>query len=209
MSWVNTPVGPRILLAKPLTSHITSLYLSGLPSKVMWRAAYKRLFKLRYLVDSKQQYAVVLRRRFEHGNFNLRREIILPSDSEDIAPLTQLQAAVRLANTYAFVFNATCNATDEMNEVTDYDLFKEASQQRIETSILNTILRMDKQAPNVVKYDRKYDWVARTRQFYDEFHLRDPKKRISKGDQDLAALMGYLQYEHSIMMLNEKLQLML
>lgn len=209
MSWVNTPVGPRIILATPLTGHINSLYLSSLSSKAMWRAAYKRLFKLRYLVDSKQQYAVALRRRFEHGNFNLRREIILLNDSGDIFPLTKEHTAIRLANTYAFVFNATCNATDEIKEVTDYDLLKKASEQRIETSILNTILRMDKQAPNLVKYDRNYDWVRRTRQFSDEFHLRDPKKRLSKGDQDLAALIGYLQYEHNIMMLNEKHHLML
>lgn len=119
--------------------------------------------------------------------------------------------AARLANTVAFVFNSTCNAQDDRGPVNFYADFIRETQPRLELSVLSTILLMDQQAPNSLKYDYRYKWVDEVLDFYAEVSQSDlPRKDINRlHNTGKASLLGFLHYEQCVMGLNESMQLCL
>ncbi|GEQ67865.1 hypothetical protein JCM33374_g1531 [Metschnikowia sp. JCM 33374] len=162
-----TSIGPRLAVAKPLTPHVSSEYLMKLPPHQRLTCVYKRLYKLRFLMGDLQSYqndyCNLLRRRFNHHDFNLRRNMMLGMNEQ----LSEESFANRLANTYAFVFNATCEPDAPIPKVNFYEDLKEALETRPETNVLQTMIRMERETPSIIKYDRKYSWVDGVIKFYE------------------------------------------
>lgn len=207
----NTSIGPLLTLHNAATSIPSVQYLKSLPGPSMYLAAYRRMFRLRRLVGRTEtavsNYQNVLRRRFTKIDFNVRRSKVLGID----LPLSQDEMAQRLANTIAFIFNSTCNISDTIPEVHFFQDLKKASETNMETSVVATILLMEHQKPPAVKYDFSYKWVDDTRQFYQLLEKnKGSKKEINRlYNTGKASYMGFLQYEMSVMGLNQTHNLLL
>lgn len=206
----NTSIGPLLTLTKSKITLRDANYYLLLTEKSMYLAAYRQLFRLRHLVGSDRNlstYQNVIRRKFQKIDFQKRRTQVLGIEQ----PLTNEQLAQRLANTIAFVFNSTCNKTDDIPPVQYYEDVKKASEPRIETSVVLTILLMDHQAPNEIKYDFSYKWVGDVKAFYGHLHEgKLNRKELNRlFNTGRASHLGFLQYEESLMALNECLSLCL
>lgn len=193
-----TSTGPLLTLTKPL---------SVFPERTALRLHYyKKFYRLRNLVADnsydQNRYCELLRRRFR-SDFGLRRTVIL-----GLGPLSEDNLQTRLANTYAFVFNATCNVTDAQLPVLYYE---DLPKPRMETQILKTVLEIDKQTPSRIRYDRSYSWVHDTQSFYKELLETELTKKAIKnlGGAGKAEDLGFLDYEKTIMSLNETVGLCL
>lgn len=207
----NTSIGPLLTLKKPKSSLPNPKYLQSLPSRAMYLAAYRRMFRLRHLVGSTDRdlhtFENLLRRRFTRIDFDIRRSQVLGLDQR----LTKDEMALRLANSIAFIFNSTCNRSDTIPPVDFYEDVQAATVPRIETSVISTILLMDHQAPPGIKYDFAYKWVDETKAFYHDLQAESiGKKEINRlYNTGVAGHMGFLQYEESVMALNESYSLCL
>lgn len=206
----NTSIGPLLTLTKSKTTLRDANYYLLLTQRSMYLAAYRQLFRLRHLVGSDRNlstYQNVIRRKFQKVDFQMRRSQVLRIEES----LTNEQMAHRLANTIAFVFNSTCNKTDDSPPVQYYEDVKKASEPRTETSVILTILLMDHQAPHEIKYDFSYKWVGDTKAFYRNLHeSKLNRKEMNRlFNTGRASHLGFLHYEESLMALNECLLLCL
>lgn len=207
----NTSIGPLLTLRNAATSIPSAQYLRSLPGPSMYLAAYRRMFRLRRLVGRSDatvsNYQNVLRRRITKIDFNVRRSKVLGID----LPISQDEMAHRLANTIAFIFNSTCNKADTIPEVQFFQDLKRASETNMETSVVATILQTEHQKPHAIKYDFSYKWVDETRQFYQQLEQNNgSKKEINRlYNTGKASYMGFLQYEMSVMGLNQTHNLLL
>lgn len=207
----STNIGVQLLVKKPITSHITSEYLSSLPSHLHWRAMYSRLYKLRHFVDPKGRlsYCRLLRSRTKRGDFELRRQLFLGIST----PLTKKELVHRLANTYAFLFNATCNPLDEPPMARFYEEWKINSEPTKETNVLNTILRMHYEMQPTPRLLSDYKWVDDIKEFYTKYEsIRELKKSRELSqlyNSKISHHIGFYQYEKTLMSLNESLDLCL
>lgn len=202
-------IGPRLMVSKPLVSHITAGYLMSLPSHLRVACVYKRLYKLRFMAGDdlvqQNQYQNLIKRKFSQ-DFNLRRNKVLGSDEH----LLEEMMAERLANTYAFIFNATCDTAGPIPEVKFYDDLKVASKPRSETSVLRTMLMMEKEFPPDIKYDPKYTWIESVKSFYSMANQKLLNRDYNKlANLERAHYVGFLQYERAMAQLNESLTLCL
>lgn len=203
--------GP-LLTVKQRISHLSPVHgLLKLPRRTALLATYKHFFRLRHLVLDKpyqeQQYVQLLRRRFSRGDFNLRRNKVL-GVSEFLSHEDLIR---RIAATYTFVFNATCNVTDKPPPVKTYDDLKVANKPRLETSVLQTILKMEEGASPKLLHDFEYTW-------YDKACEREKELCLGTIDASRAKELnrtrevvdiGYADYERTVMALNESLGLCL
>lgn len=207
----STNIGAQLLVKNPISSHITSEYLLSLPRDVRWKAVYGRLYKLRHFIDAKGRlsYCQLLRSRTKRGDFELRRKLFLDISS----PLSEKELVHRLANTYAFVFNATCNPTDTPPVARFYDEWKQISEPTKETSVLNTILRMHYEMRLNPKLLCDYKWVDDVREFYNQYESLKEQKKAREFSQlhnlKISQFIGFYQYEKTLMSLNESLNLCL
>lgn len=208
----NTSIGLCITVQKPITSHLTKKHLLSLPRTPRLLAVYKRLYKLRFFVEPKYQlnYCKLLRRRFERNDYQLRRETFLGIST----PIEEDELAHRLANTYAFVFNASCAKRDEIPVVNFYEDWKEAVEPRIETKILRTVLRMYYEARDQQDLQYDYRWVDYTKKFYQEaeqaYQKKKPQTSVNKLHREKKAhYLGFFMAEKSVMSLNESMGLCL
>ncbi|RKP31941.1 hypothetical protein METBISCDRAFT_26084 [Metschnikowia bicuspidata] len=209
-SFATTSVGPLLTVQTPLTSHLTPKYLQSLPQSVQWKCLYKRLYKLRHFIpqNSRLAYCLLLRTRFSHHDVELRRRLFLELET----PITSSEWVRRLANTYAFVFNATCNPTDTPPHVNFYEEWRNATKPRIETSILLSVLRMHSEMRNESLH-RDYGWVNETRVFYDSVikAVEEAKQKEINRLHNLKKLhfLVFFQHEKTLASLNESMHLCL
>lgn len=204
-----TATGRRLIVKQAVNQPLLASYLLTLSPRQQLLAAYKRLFRLRHFITDARDHASyhnLLRRRFARQNFTRRRDALLGP----IEPVSALQWARRLANTCLFVFNATCDLPTLVTEVHFWLDLQQALQQRQERQILQTMLTMERQAPDRIKYDHTYSWVEEVLQFYAEAGTELPKKEINRlANLKKAHWVGFLQYERNLMALNESLGLCL
>lgn len=143
-------------------------------------------------------------------NFDIRRQIFLNISD----PISENSWAQRLANTYAFIFNATCDKKD-VPPMVNFNLeWRKESEPRLETSILATMLRMHYEMAAIKKLSgANYLWVEELDAFYETFEniLKDkiPRNLAKMEKQKVAFFEGFFQYEKTLMSLNESLQLCL
>lgn len=206
-----TNIGTQLLVKTPITSHLTSDYLASLPSDVHWKAIYSRLYKLRHFIDPKGRlsYCQLIRSRIKRGDFELRRRLFLGISD----PLSETQLIHRLVNTYAFIFNATCNPTDTPPVARFYEEWKQVSEPTKEANVLNTILRMHYEMRSTPKLISGYKWVEDVKEFYNKYDsIREQKKgrEINQlHNLKVSHYIGFYQYEKTLMSLNESLDLCL
>lgn len=205
-----TNIGPRIAVSKPITSHISTENLLSVPPRQRFTSIYKRMYKLRFMAGNSQSqqndFCNLLRRRFSRHDFNLRRNLFLGVDDQ----LLEEAFTKRLVNTYAFVFNATCEPEGSIPEVNFYDELKESLKPRVETSVLHTMIMMERETPPIIKYDHKYKWVEDVKKFYGKASGEILKKEVNDLIASKSAHhIGFYQYERSLAHLNESLSLCL
>lgn len=207
----STSIGPQLIVKNPICSHITADYLLLLLPKLRAKAMYKRLYKLRNFMDQRTRYSYchLIRSRTEQDAFELRRRLFLNLAD----PLSESSWTARLANTYAFVFNATCNRTDEPGSVNSYEDWKKASSSTKEMEILQTILRMHYEMRPVPELMNSYKWVEDIKDFYRRYDLIGDalqKRQINElHGLKKSHYIGFFHYECTLMSLNENLGLCL
>lgn len=200
---LSSTITPRLTLSRAITSLPTLEYFGALGPRAMSLAAYRRLFRLRHLVEN-HDYTTILRRRFTRIDFNIRRQKVLGV----LLPLSHQDMTTRLANTVAFIFNSTCHSKDERLPVYFYDDLVRETRPRLEREILSTILNMDRQMPPTLKYDYSYDWVDDVKLFYAEVGSGPDRRNINRlFKTQQAPYLGFLQYEQCVMLLNESMNL--
>lgn len=204
-------VGP-LLTVKHRISHVPPLeHLAKLCQRSLLLTTYKHFFRLRHLVldehYQQEEYLRLLRRRYVRGDFNLRRKKVLGIEKA----LSNAELARRLSHTYTFVFNATCNVKDEPLPVQTYEDAKKANEPLLETQILSTIVKMELQTPNHIKFDLEYRWLDRARERETELALGNiDKKRAKDLNRSREVVdIGFADYERAVMALNESLDLCL
>ncbi|QBM90508.1 hypothetical protein METSCH_F00890 [Metschnikowia aff. pulcherrima] len=205
-----TKIGPRLAVAQAITSHVTADYLMTLPLRQRLISVYKRMYKLRFMVgDSQSQqndFCNLLRRKFSRQDFDTRRNKLLGLSEK----LPEDVFTERLANTYAFVFNATCEPDGAIPSIRFYEDLKAAMEVRSETNVLRTILMMEREYPPLIKYDHTYEWVDSVKQFYTLAMGDILNKEYNKlASTKTAHFIGYYQYEKTLAQLNESLTLCL
>ncbi|KAK8441794.1 hypothetical protein ACI3LY_001560 [Candidozyma auris] len=205
------PGGP-LLTVKHQISNIPSLeYLQSLSPRSFFTLTYKHFFRLRHLISDRDyhqdQYLRLLKRRFLRGDFNLRRQKVL-GIHDDLAHGALVK---RIYNTYIFVFNATCNMKDEPETVKTYDDVKRVNRPRLETQILQTILKLEEQAPIHVRLDTEYRWLDEASKREQELvsGMIDKKRAKELNKSREVVDIGYADYERMTMALNESLDLCL
>ncbi|QRG35781.1 hypothetical protein FDK38_000104 [Candidozyma auris] len=205
------PGGP-LLTVKHRISNIPSLeYLQSLPPRSFFTLTYKHFFRLRHLISDRdyhqEQYLRLLKRRFLRGDFNLRRQKVLGIHDD----LSHGALVKRIYNTYIFVFNATCNMKDEPETVKTYDDVKRVNKPRLETQILQTILKLEEQAPIHVRLDTEYRWLDEASKREQELvsGMIDKKRAKELNKSREVVDIGYADYERMTMALNESLDLCL
>lgn len=201
--------GPLLTLKHRISSLPPVDELLKLPKRTALLATYKYFFRLRNLVVDKpyheQQYVLLLRRRYLRGDFNLRRAVVLGIHE----PLRNDELIRRIANTHTFVFNATCNVTDEPPAVQTYEDVKAANKPRLETSILETILKVEEGMPPEILHDMDYTWFGEACEREQELCLGtiDTARAKELNRTREVVNIGYADYERTVMALNESLEL--
>lgn len=184
---------------------------TGSRSQVM--SLYKRFFRLRNMVSSKiyhrDTYQRILRRRFTRDDFQVRRKVVLGVEQ----PLTSTEYGHRILNTLAFVFNSTVEPGGETSNTPCNPplYFKDLKRpQRLEKSIFQTIIRMDQQKPDSLKYDRHYDWFREVEEAYRNIPAQACTKVYRSHFSNIDPChIGFRDYELTVMLLNEQLGLCL
>lgn len=204
----------RLVLNNPVTLLIDPGSLkdfTGSRSQVM--NLYKRFFRLRNMVDSKiyhrDTYQRIIRRRFTRDDFQVRRKVVLGAEQ----PLTSTEYGNRILNTLAFVFNSTVEPDDETSSTSKKPAlyFKDLERpQRFEKRIFQTIMRMDQQKPDSLKYDRHYSWFREVEEAYKNIPDQPSTKAYRSYFLNFdPSLIGFRDYELTVMLLNEQLGLCL
>ncbi|KAK6203249.1 uncharacterized protein RJT21DRAFT_2596 [Scheffersomyces amazonensis] len=215
--------GKNIFLQSPTVHPEFAQRIQSLPdfrSKLL--ASYKQLYRLRNLIDrgmdrNKYGYIQLIRRNFERISFQNRRNIVLSHINGGSLPveLTEEEIIQRLINTIAFVFNSTVKKETEFTEK-DIQYFKDLKKvfpESMELQIVRTIIRMDKQKPDRIKYDFKYNWLSNyndsmieARKYYDKY----PTARKLPDDLNFdLSYIGFRNHELLVMGLNESMKLCL
>ncbi|KAI5963124.1 uncharacterized protein KGF55_002916 [Candida pseudojiufengensis] len=230
--------GKGLLFHKPtINLQTTQQQIKSLPNfKSKLLAYYKRFYKLRnfecspslFKVDNSpyhtptitsDEYVTLLKRQFQRGDFNLKRKKFL-----GLPPITEDELInERLLNTLCFIFNHTTAAPNPKLDkliVTEQDEI-ESSVDTLESKVVSTILRMDYDCPNFIKYDFKFDWVKQIDAWLDnnrneekepladmEKENQKSKKGKKSGKQGPIGLdyLKYKQYYTTLMRMNESLK---
>lgn len=193
--------GNHVTFKKPLVSLTTLKELRTLPNdKRRYLKMYKLFFKLRNIIDAKEfntsTYQSIIRRSFKYHDFNSRRGVFLNAQPESKEAIFE-----RMVNTLAFVFNSTVEIEHPKKEVLffqDLDL-----PERTEKSIILTILTMDTQKPDSIKYDFHYEWVASLGKRVSLIDISAANKSDKGFLRQNMTLIGFRQYETDLMRLNE------
>lgn len=173
---------------------------------------YKRFYKLRNVIDNGKPQSVevfkrVLKRKFKHTDYNRTRQVVL-----NLPPLTEDEIIERLFNSLIFTFNSTVTSQDEFKPIETFDDFNKYDNSKLEKTVITTILRMDQQLPNEIKYDFKYNWyldlshdLLQVEALNNQTDTKSKKKKIkSKYPMNY---IGFLQYQQTLMGMNETLQM--
>lgn len=195
--------GPLLTLLKPANQSFT--LGANINQQALLKCYYKRLFRLRHLIldapYEQETYKRLIRRRVQFVDFNKRRSAI----TKIYEPLSHQQLIERLENTYTFLFNATCNVADDPPAIYLYEDMKETQAPRLETSILSTILEMDRQYPEELLFDFNFDWFHRAEEVERELSsgTLGAKQGKSLAKSKKLDLIGFADYERTLMALNE------
>lgn len=173
---------------------------------------YKRFYKLRNVIDNGKPQSVevfkrVLKRKFKHTDYNRTRQVVL-----NLPPLTEDEIIERLFNSLIFTFNSTVTSQDEFKPIETFDDINKYDNSKLEKTVITTILRMDQQLPNEIKYDFKYNWyldlshnLLQVEALNNQTDTKSKKKKIkSKYPMNY---IGFLQYQQTLMGMNETLQM--
>lgn len=176
--------------------------LSSKKSKFL--SLYKKFYKLRNMIDSKpynkETYQNVIRRKFTMEDFNLKRSMLLEGSDK----LSELQLFERMINTLAFVHNSTVYLPSKGKEKPAFFFQDLKIPQRMEKLIILTLLKMDQQKPNTIKYDRKYEWIPQVNNRLSQLSEDPDAKEYKSIFRDIDAnLIGFRDYELNLMRLNE------
>lgn len=198
----------KLILKKPVINILSLETLDQLPNdKSRYLKLYKSFYKLRHLIDKEYKhdirYQTLVKRYFKHQQFNKRRIMILG----DVPELTQNELLSRMIKTLAFVFNSTVAMDDETKPIYFFEDLNEP--ERVEKSILQTILEMDYQKPNSIKYDFQYIWVKELNDALDKLPSDPTVKEYRSIMKDKMDYIGFQQYEKKLMILNENYNLCL
>ncbi|KAG2733197.1 hypothetical protein G9P44_004187 [Scheffersomyces stipitis] len=208
-----------VILHHPIVSSDIRSQIDQIPvfrNKLL--ALYRRFYRLRNMIYTGHSsapiaYHTILRRDFERIDFNVRRNAVLGKEIEN-HHLSEAELLTRMINTVMFVFNSTVstrNADEEEPEVLFFQDIKKTVSHTMESSIVSTILRMDSQKPDSIKYDFKYAWIEPFDQFmegFDEYFEKHPSSK-RYGSKYPMNWIGFRQYETTLMRLNESLGLCL
>ncbi|KAI3402472.2 hypothetical protein KGF56_004713 [Candida oxycetoniae] len=197
-----------------IVSSIASItQLKSFKSKLL--AYYKRFYKLRdfecsqrlyrsqehpydKVEISKDDYVNLLKRQFRNVSYNVKRRKFL-----ELPPLSEKEQEQRLANTLAFVFNHTVEKSNSDNNpdevVVNIEDEERISLDTIESKIISTILRMDKDCPLEIKHDYKFVWL-------DKLNKRIQCNQLDKNDIIYFNQKSYLT---TLMRFNESIKLSL
>ncbi|KAK6463917.1 hypothetical protein DFJ63DRAFT_56411 [Scheffersomyces coipomensis] len=211
----------KLILHKAILNPNFSSNIQQLPNfRTKLLACYKQLYRLRNVIDegsyrSKFPYENMIRRNFERISFNTRRQAVLGHINQDseVTVLTENEIIERLMNTVVFVFNSTVQRQNEFAdmEIQYYEDLKKSNTDTLEKNIVNTVIRMDGQKPNSIKYDFKYNWIRDyTNNIQDHIKLIEakPNQKKYEGSFELDYI-GFRNYEFMIMSLNENMKLCL
>ncbi|CAX41183.1 conserved hypothetical protein [Candida dubliniensis CD36] len=217
------PNAKGIILNKPVINISTTFdEISKLPSfRSKLLAFYKRFYKLRkfecneqlYIIKdipyytpdiNDQDYAAFVKRQFRSISYNTKREAIL-----NLPALSEQELEQRMMNTLVFVFNHTVTAEtpySNNSSMTEDDVAKTGIDNE-ETKIVSTILKLDNEMPNDIKYDFKFKWF---KEFTNQLDSIDPKVGPTKKQLEyLTEHYGYRMYYITLMRLNESTKLCL
>ncbi|KAK6458102.1 uncharacterized protein RJT20DRAFT_28959 [Scheffersomyces xylosifermentans] len=211
-----------LILNKPLINLNIRHQLDDIPDfRKKLLALYKQFYKLRNTIHNGHRlgpvsYHTILRRNFQHIPFNARRiAILLSSDisGETIDILSESELIERMINTLMFVFNSTVRSTTDadIEPAVFFEDIKKTKADTFENSIISTIIRMDGQKPDEIKYDFKYSWVKPFDESiakYDQHFIDHPQSKKFKSKYPMTYI-GFRQYETTLMRLNENLKLCL
>lgn len=193
---------PRILnknglfLLKPVNTALDLEYLHTLPAQKQYLKIYKKFYRLRNLVGHnrhhRNRYLELIRWRFTRDNFNVKRSILI-----GLPTLSAADILDRVLNTLAFVNNSTVALPENLQESSTVYIQGIGKPQRIETDIVTTILTMQYQKPNSIKYDIHYQWIKNLKHNNDNVNDKTPREKSSFD------LQGFYNYEMNLMILNE------
>ncbi|CAH6718589.1 putative increased recombination centers protein 19 [[Candida] jaroonii] len=196
-----------LFVLKAINKPVTYQYLQQLPSdKSKYLCLYKRFYRLRNYIsnDTREinRYVDTLRWKFTREDFNKRLAMI------DQSPLNNDDMFERFINTLSFVNNATVALPENIPEKPINFIQDVKKPQRMERSIIKTILDMQLSKPDDIKYDTSYKWFKETEELYENFPEEISKKNF-KSTLSKIGIIGFHNYELNLMMLNNSYNLML
>lgn len=202
-----------LILKIPIVSMLSLKELEQIPSsKSKYLCLYKRFYRLRNMVGQKSYhskiYCSLLRLRFSREDFNKRRECFVGLQDK----LSEKEIYERLINTVAFVFNSTLYPEQlEQKDPSPPFYYQDTKMPLpIEGQIVSTILRMENQKPDKIKYDRHYQWVTTLNLALSDISDTLGKKSLSRLFKEVDAnYIGFRDYEETLMLLNETYKLCL
>mmetsp|Transcript_3829 Transcript_3829/g.4254 ORF Transcript_3829/g.4254 Transcript_3829/m.4254 type:complete len:214 (-) Transcript_3829:6-647(-) len=198
-------IGNDLIVKYQVSSLLSFEELNKLSSKrSKFLSLYKRFYRLRNMIDSKQYnkeiYLTMIRRKFTMEDFNLRRSILL----DDVDNLSEIHLFERIMNTLAFVHNSTVYLPSERKEAPVLFFQDLKVPQRMEKLIILTLLRMDQQKPDFIKYDRKYEWIPKINKKLSQISNDPDVKEYKSAFKDVDAnIIGFRDYDLNLMRLNE------
>lgn len=217
------PNAKGIILHKPIINISTTFdEISKLPSfRSKLLAFYKRFYKLRkfecndqlYIIKdipyytpdiNDQDYVAFVKRQFRSISYNTKREAIL-----NLPALSEQELVQRMMNTLVFVFNHTVTKENLFldKSIRTKDESAKTGIDNEETKIVSTILKLDNEMPNDIKYDFKFRWF---KEFTKQMDSIDPKVGPTKNQLEyLTEHYGYRMYYITLMRLNESARLCL
>lgn len=205
--------GNALIANRPIVSVLSLKELEQIPSnRSKYLCLYKRFYKLRDMIGEKSYhpkiYCSLLRLRFSREDLNKRRECFLGLQDK----LSEKEIYERLINTLAFVFNSTLYPEQWERRDPSPPLYFEDTKMplAIESQVVLTILRMESQKPDKIKYDRHYQWVSTLNDALNDISDTLGKKRLGSLFKEVDAnYIGFRDYEETLMLLNETYKLCL
>lgn len=196
-----------LFVLKAINKPVSADYLRQLSSdKSRYLCLYKKFYRLRNYIsnDTREisRYVDTIRWKFTREHFNSRLAMI------DQSPLSSVDIFDRLINTLIFVNNATVALPENIPEKPINFIQDVKKPQRIERSIIKTILDMQLSKPNDIKYDMSYKWFKDTEELYKNFPEEISKKNF-KSTLSKIGIIGFYNYELNLMMLNNSYKMVL
>jgi len=172
---------------------------------------YKGFYKLRHVVNQGKwtdTYTVRLKREFKHMDINTKRSKF------GMVPLDRADIITRAMNTLVFVFNSTVQTNDELINATTYDQIALVDRANTEHKILKSVLVMEHNTPQSIKYDFNYHWVDSINDQLGRIDAANESNSTKKRAKGLKLsvpmnVIGFKQYNQTIMNLNESYKLCL